>query len=588
MICDLISALVIPYPVGTVLDPSCGNGAFLASAKDRLAGLGACGTRLLGIEIRESATNECRERFADDDAVEVKTADFFDLDPRPVDVIIGNPPYIRQEHIINKNKVRAHLEGRSPEISEISDLYVYFFTNSARWLVDGGGMGFLTSERYLDTGYGTGLQHFMLDHFRIHTVIGFDRNIFGDALVGTVITILEKEPRSGVRNINPVRFLRIKQPLEIDDILGILKEDPGVDEKIQTEAFSMVIVNQKCLGGTTKWSTFLFAPSVYAELRAHPEFIELSELASIKRGITSGANRFFYKRTGELARLEETYPGISAYFRPLLKAIGQGDYLTVESGDTDWHVLDVHGRVDEFITDFVAREVQGKWDTIPPANNPTCAARMTWFDLGAIPRGGIAFPETCWTKFICPVISPEVALDKRVYRVLVKEWPVPDPRVDREKVLAGILNSDITAIFYEFSGRIYAGQAMDRASCMVYEAAAMKVIDPRSLETNALLKIQDAFDRLAAEERWLVPRKTSGTVFEIPSNATEDERVNRERYLMLRRDLNEAVLGAIGLADKLDEIRAEYQRIVDRRRARGNDDNLVLIERTTAGRAGAQ
>jgi adenine-specific DNA methylase len=571
-----------------VLDPSCGNGAFLASAKDRLASTGAYGARLFGIEIQESVASECRERFANDNSIEIQNADFFDVYPRPVDAIIGNPPYIRQEHIVNKAKIRAHLGSESHEIRETSDLYVYFFTNSARWLADGGRLGFLTSERYLDTGYGAGLQHFILDHFRIHTIIGFDRNIFGDALVGTVITVLEKESRQESREQNSVRFLRIKQPVEIDAILGILREGTCVDEDIQTDAFSIVTVNQKDLGGTSKWSIFLFAPAVYVELQTRPELVELSELADIKRGITSGSNRFFYKRTDELERLENTYPGINTYFRPMLKAIGQGDYLTVEPGDTDWHVLDVHGRVDEFISEYIAREGNEKRVASRPAENPTCASRRTWFDLGTIPRGGIAFPETVWTKFICPVISAEVALDKRVYRVQVKEWAVPDQRVDREKVLAGILNADITAIFYEFAGRIYSGQAMDRASCMVYEAAAMKVIDPRSLETDALLRIQDAFDRLSAGERELVPRKTSGTIFEIASNATADERANRERYLTLRRDLNEAVLGAIGLADRLDKIRAEYQRIVDRRRARGNESNLVLIERTTASRAGAQ
>ena len=49
--------------------------------------------------------------------------------PERLDFVVANPPYIRQENINDKERVRNHLnEYWQKRISNKSDLYIYFIT----------------------------------------------------------------------------------------------------------------------------------------------------------------------------------------------------------------------------------------------------------------------------------------------------------------------------------------------------------------------------------------------------------------------------------------------------------------------------
>lgn len=623
--CDLICRLAITDPSCVVLDPACGDGEFLLAASRRLEQLHARQSsshqaitvvQIHGIEIDASAARDARARLEDATPathqvrINVVHGDFFDVVPgkapfpATVGAVIGNPPYIRQELIKHKARVRAHLAGAG--IDGRSDLYVYFFSRAEQWLEDGGRIGFLTSERYLDTRYGRGLQRFLLEHFAIVAVIAFDKQIFTDALVGTVITILEKKSSKEARARHVARFLRVKRATSIEAIERAItspRETPGIEVD---DSWNIALVPQHELEGTAKWRAFLFAPPVFFELQQSPSLVELDKIATIRRGITSGANEFFYRRESEFPALEVTYPGLRRYFRPLLKAIGQLDWLQLAPGDTDWHVLDVHGLVAEAINPpadaekssidaanaeqrvktrlnamghaTLVRYIEDAEARDPsPCRNATCAGRAIWFDLGDLLLGGIGFPKEYWTKFICPLVDPMMAMDSRVYVVVPGDWPDMDSRVDKRKVLAAILNADLSAIFYECQGRVYAGQALDRASCMVFEASKLRIIDPRGLDTASLLAIQARFDALLAKERSLVPRKTRSTLYEVGSRANPEERARRQEYIKLRQALNESILGAIGLGSRVAEMQRNVQDLVELRRKRGWDDVQVLI-----------
>src|SRR5262249_11409092 len=73
-----------------VLDPSCGDGVFLARANAR-------GLVAHGVELEPRLAAAARERAAG--PVQVEVADFLALPPpkEPFDAVIGNPPYVRQE-----------------------------------------------------------------------------------------------------------------------------------------------------------------------------------------------------------------------------------------------------------------------------------------------------------------------------------------------------------------------------------------------------------------------------------------------------------------------------------------------------------
>ena len=91
--------------VRAVMDPSCGDGRFLKLA-------GATGaTRLIGCDISTEALEATRQGLADNGlAVELIGADFFTLEPGTVpsvDLIVGNPPFIRYQRFDRDSRRRA-------------------------------------------------------------------------------------------------------------------------------------------------------------------------------------------------------------------------------------------------------------------------------------------------------------------------------------------------------------------------------------------------------------------------------------------------------------------------------------------------
>jgi len=100
------------------------------------------------------------------------------------DGVVGNPPYIRNKNIPNKEAFRMHLsrfgsENQSPyltgskKLSKKSDAYVYFVTHATQFLRDGGRLGFVIPPKWMTVRYGMDFQQFLFDHYRIHAVVSF-------------------------------------------------------------------------------------------------------------------------------------------------------------------------------------------------------------------------------------------------------------------------------------------------------------------------------------------------------------------------------------------------------------------------------
>jgi adenine-specific DNA-methyltransferase len=85
------------------------------------------------------------------------------------DVVIGNPPYVRQEYIEDKEKIIESISkcfidqnGKSLiKINKRSDLYVYFYYKGLDLLKVNGILCYVSSNSWLDVGYGRELQEFL-------------------------------------------------------------------------------------------------------------------------------------------------------------------------------------------------------------------------------------------------------------------------------------------------------------------------------------------------------------------------------------------------------------------------------------------
>ncbi|USS41572.1 BREX-1 system adenine-specific DNA-methyltransferase PglX [Thermococcus aggregans] len=159
------------------------------------------------------------------------------------DIVIANPPYVRQEKIYPeyydlaefemlskkeqeklkkeyKEKIINHMETIIKEkfehemkLNKRSDLYAYFFIQGVNLLNPKGVLVFITSNSWLDVDYGTQLQEFFLRFTNLRRIIDYTTRSFEQADVNTVITVLTRKPKELFNTIGEecVNFILLKK-----------------------------------------------------------------------------------------------------------------------------------------------------------------------------------------------------------------------------------------------------------------------------------------------------------------------------------------------------------------------------------------
>ena len=105
------------------------------------------------------------------------------------DVVIGNPPYVRQEAI----KEQKPALQKYKTYSGTADLFVYFYELGITHLKESGLLGFICSNKFFRASYGENLRKFILENTQITHIIDFTGvKVFEDASVDSAITIFKK------------------------------------------------------------------------------------------------------------------------------------------------------------------------------------------------------------------------------------------------------------------------------------------------------------------------------------------------------------------------------------------------------------
>jgi hypothetical protein len=256
----------------------------------------------------------------------IEFADVF-ADPNKggFDVVIGNPPYLRQEEISDpygkikgykdiliesiKGDYPKYFADKSKKISKTSDLYTYFYVRSLALLNPNGLLTFICENSWLDVNYGAWLQEFILENAHLDLVVDNQAEKSFKEDVNTIITILEPTLRDDGKDL--VKFVNFKKPFEevvfTEKLLSVensIENQRGEDNRINVLSrddllsggleFSDNVLSGSIYKGDKWGSKYLKAPEIYSEILSKGLLIQLSNFAFVRPGCYSGINDFFY------------------------------------------------------------------------------------------------------------------------------------------------------------------------------------------------------------------------------------------------------------------------------------------------------
>jgi len=135
------------------------------------------------------------------------------------DIVIGNPPYVRHENISPPNIPKALVNSKAKNvyknslldsiislipvniiISKKSDYFIYFFYCGLALTNDSGTLSFVTSNSWLDAGYGKDFQEYLLKYVKIIGIIDNKKRSFEHADINTIITFLSSPSYGGAKD----------------------------------------------------------------------------------------------------------------------------------------------------------------------------------------------------------------------------------------------------------------------------------------------------------------------------------------------------------------------------------------------------
>ena len=442
--------------------------------------------------------SETTEKIANWDPYDQNaTADFFDSEwmfgiTEGFDVVIGNPPYVRQEKI---KALKPTLKKHYACYTGAADLYVYFYERGLQLLNPSGVHTFICSNSWLDVNYGASLQKYLLDNTARAVICHSEaEREFESADINTIVSILQ----NGTPDANSqIHFLTFKTFIGDPDI-----ENRRKRTLTYTELAEAGTRENKYAGD--KWGgKYLRAPDIYWTLleKGKDKLVRLGDIAEVRFGIKTGANEFFYfdaERIGEW--------GIeSEYLKPVIKSPRECKSILVDPSQLQFKLFMCHADKAALAGTAVLEYI--KWGEKQGFHQrPSCRGRTRWWDLGEESGNSIFVKEADETSAV--FYNPDNYLvDCRLYYA----------NLSNDILL--FLNSAIGSIFFELYSRSGLGKG----------ARSMMVSDYEDVPT--LTKIN-------------VDQKTTGSLIKQISPLPPRKIVNSESEWS---DLDAIIFDALGL-----------------------------------------
>lgn len=274
------------------LDPAIGTGSFFSALLHVVPASRISVAK--GFELDVHYGDPARQLWRDT-PLDLELADFTQMKPPREEadrfnLLICNPPYVRHHHIANGEKNRLQNVTKAAcgvPIAGLAGLYCYFLGLSHAWMQWGGIAGWLLPSEFMDVNYGKAVKRYLLNKVTLLRIHRFDPNEvqFDDALVSSAVVWFRNDPP-------PTHH-------EVNFTFGGSLFIPKLSRTVPAAA----------LQKEAKWTRFPVSGEREEVIRHR-----LADFFTIKRGVATGANKFFIltKEQIEALRLPREV------FRPIL------------------------------------------------------------------------------------------------------------------------------------------------------------------------------------------------------------------------------------------------------------------------------
>lgn len=472
----------------------------------------------------------------------IEFADIFS-DRDGFDIVIANPPYVRQEIIadptievdgdkkVYKDKLEIQLKHdwengsiKDFQIDKKSDLYVYFYLKGLKLLNKDGVMCFISSNSWLDVGYGKELQSIMLRYVPIVAIYDNQaKRSFKHADINTIIFIsrspYSKEWSNHLEG-NVVRFVMFKKPFEevsfsetFTDIEAIKNISYSNDDfrsraitqrELYEDGLEILDGNAVPTYESNKWGgKYLRAPDIYWKIitKAGDKIVKLHILANTRRGFTTGANEFFYLNNNDVQRW-----GIEDKFlKNVITSPQESKKIDITNLNTAYKVFVCHEDLNTLLGSNAlkyikwgeraeieikrggskGRRVNG-YQTLETTKN-----RIRWYDLGSE-----HYPDLVWNYLHADISKVFYNGKKNLVNNVLYEITFKDSNF--AKIACLLQNSTLENLIINIHGRTNYGEGV--LSLAVFEVKNIPVINPKYLSSKDRSTLENVYNSFTKRE----------------------------------------------------------------------------------------
>jgi adenine-specific DNA-methyltransferase len=283
-----------------ILEPSCGDGIFLRSLSESLISIEDTTARILAIEMNSEEAKKARTELKPLKRMpkitsNVVTSEYFDYmsasskrSKRKFDLIIGNPPYIKQSKFKRgREEALSRMKELGLKINQQSNAWVYFVIDAISRMSSNSRIGFVIPSDLLQLDYAKKVQDWITRNLDNTLIIGFDELVFPNIQQDVVLLLGEKNKNTKQSKLG---LISVKNTHELNDHLW--------------EKF----VNSKKFTNTedVDWDLQYLSDSqlsIIKKVSTHEKVHSFGEIADLRIGIVTGANKFFCLKKDELRKL---------------------------------------------------------------------------------------------------------------------------------------------------------------------------------------------------------------------------------------------------------------------------------------------